>query len=136
MFCFSIKTVLRYSISFVPLFTQCTQHCRHIDTWTVLIHNLGYYNTTKRSTRLWILLLHRYWRGTVVMHLITVKKKAWVFWDALIQHDANCPLSLMWHLASFHSTVSHLVLSCLKYFESPTQTFGNCPLLITCPSGP
>lgn len=34
----------------------------------------------------------------------------------IVQHDANHPLSLMWHLAPFHSTLSHLVLS---RFEIP-----------------
>ena len=42
----------------------------------------------------------------------------------------------MWHLAPLHSTLSHLSLSCMKYFESPTPTFGNCALLITHPPGP
>ena len=54
---------------------------------------------------------------------ITVKKEVGVV--ALIKHDAARSLSLMWRLAPFHSTLSHPVLSRLKYLESPTQTFGN-----------
>lgn len=42
----------------------------------------------------------------------------------------------MWHLAHFHCTLSHLVISYLKYLESLTQTFGNCSFLITRPSVP
>lgn len=120
-----------YELDFAEAFFSSTG-----TTFCVAVIQQEEYQTSTMCTSLMLKMQHRHSSHRRKKVKRKRKRKHCCYCFKKKQQDANCPLSLMWRLALFHSTSSHLFLSGLKYLQSPMQTFGNCRRLITRPSGP